>query len=201
MEEAVKRLNKINNGKYLGALKEGDKLYVVDKEHDVVHEETIQEISYNNRWYNDNEHFNILTEHYRFDCYNSEYEENASKFSDKSFYVSGEDYPDDKKYSIHMDKTVADRALREYLNAKTKSEKKKAEAPEIPVGTPIRHTDRSFITVMWLRMSEKIGEVILTFPLALCVAILRRKSKSSMVKRLVKRSVVGAMKNMMEFIC
>ena len=29
MEEAVKRLNKINNGKYLGALKEGDKLYVV----------------------------------------------------------------------------------------------------------------------------------------------------------------------------
>ena len=140
MEEAVKRLNKINNGKYLGALKEGDKLYVVDKEHDVVHEETVQEISYNNRWYNDNEHFNILTEHYRFDCCNSEYEENASKFSDKSFYVSGEDYPDDKKYSIHMDKTVADRALREYLNAKTKSEKKKAEAPEIPVGTPIRHT-------------------------------------------------------------
>jgi hypothetical protein len=55
--------------------------------------------------------------------------------------VSGENYPDDKKYSIHMDKTVADRALREYLNAKTKSEKKKAEAPEIPVGTPIRHTD------------------------------------------------------------
>ena len=144
MEEAVKRLNKINNGKCLGALKEGDKLYVVDKEHDVVHEETVQEISYNNRWYNDNEHFNILTEHYRFDCYNSEYEENASKFSDKSFCVKELEeigYQDNKKYSIHMDKTVADRVLREYLNSKKNAEKKKSEKLEIPIGTPIRHTD------------------------------------------------------------
>lgn len=139
MEDAVKRLAKLNDGKYFAALKNGDKIYVVDKENDVVHEETVERVSYNNRWHNDNNHFNILTEHYNFDCSNSEYEENASKFSDKSFYVSGG--IDGKKYSIHMDKTVADKVLREYLNAKKKAEKKKAEKPEIPIGTPIRHTD------------------------------------------------------------
>lgn len=139
MEDAVKRLAKLNDGKYFAALKNGDKIYVVDKEYDVVHEEIVERVSYNNRWYNDNNHFNILTNHYNFDCCNSEYEENASKFSDKSFYVSGG--IDEKKYSIHMDKTVADKVLREYLNAKKNAEKKKAEKPEIPIGTPIRHTD------------------------------------------------------------
>jgi len=139
MEDAVKRLAKLNDGKYFAALKNGDKIYVVDKEYDVVHEETVERVSYNNRWYNDNNHFNILTDHYNFDCCNSEYEENASKFSDKSFYVSGG--IDGKKYSIHMDKAVADKVLREYLNAKKKAEKKKAEKLEIPIGTPIRHTD------------------------------------------------------------
>lgn len=141
LEDASDRLQKIKEGKYLGALKEGDKLYVVDKEHETVIEETVVRTSYNNRWYNDDAHYNITTKNYAIDCYYSEYEENTSVFSDKSFTIYGARCLDDKKFSIHMDKAVADKVLREYLNSRKNVQKKKDEAPKIPVGTPIRHTD------------------------------------------------------------
>lgn len=40
-----------------------------------------------------------------------------------------------------MDKAVAEKVLREYLNSKKNAKKKSAEKPKIPEGTPIRHTD------------------------------------------------------------
>lgn len=137
MEEAIKRLGKLNEGKYFGVLKEGDKIYMVDKVKEVVREETVREL-YSNHETN---RFSILTENYNFRCDNSEYEENTSAFSDKSFYVNGERYLDEKKYSIHMDKTVAEKTLREYLNSRENAKKKKDEKPKIEIGTPIRHTD------------------------------------------------------------
>ena len=139
MNDAVDKLQKIIDGKYFGALKEGDKIYVVNKENETVTEEKVEGISYNNHWYNDGKHFNIETNEHHFDCYNSQYEENASSFSDKSFYAHTR--TDDKKLSIHMDKAVAEKVLREYLNSRKNVEKKKAETPKIPEGTPIRHKD------------------------------------------------------------
>lgn len=141
MEDAMKRLAAINAGKYFGALKNGDKIYVVDKESNIVREETVEDASRYEPTYRDYAHFNILTKNYYFECYNSEFEENTSHFSDSYFHVRGQNYLDCHKYSIHLEKAVADRVLREYLNSKAKTEKKKTEAPEIPVGTPIRHTD------------------------------------------------------------
>lgn len=140
MEDAVNKLQRINEGKYFGALGEGDKIYMVDKEHENVIEETVERISGNNEYYNDGNHFNIYTEHYHFNCYNSKYEENASKFSDGGFYTYIRNV-DCKKISIHMDKAVAEKVLREYINSKKNTAKKKAETPKIPEGTPIRHKD------------------------------------------------------------
>ncbi len=141
MEDAMKRLAAINSGKYFGALKNGDKIYVVDKESNIVREEIVEDASRNEPHYQDNAHFNILTKNYYFECYNSEFEENASYFSDKHFHVRGQNYLDYRKYSIHLEKDVADRVLREYLNSKAKTEKKKTEVSKILPGTPIRHTD------------------------------------------------------------
>ena len=142
MNDAIDKLQKINDGRYFGALKKGDKLYVVDKEGGQVIEDTVESIQYNNNWYNDGLHFNITTKHYRFNCYKSEFEENASVYSDPSFYISRRDSKlVNKKTSIHMDKTVAERVLREYLNTRKNVKKKSAEKPKIPEGTPIRHTD------------------------------------------------------------
>lgn len=138
MNDAIDRLQKINDGRYFGALKKGDKLYIVDKEGGQVIEDTVESIQYNNHWYNDGLHFNITTKHYRFNCYKSEFEENASVYSDPTFYVNR---GVDKKTSIHMDKAVAEKVLREYLNSKKNAKKKSAEKPKIPEGTPIRHTD------------------------------------------------------------
>lgn len=141
MNDAIDRLQKINDGRYFGALKKGDKLYVLDKEGEQVIEDTVESIQYNNNWHNDGLHFNITTKHYRFNCYKSEFEENASIYSDPSFYISRGSKLVDKKTSIHIDKTVAERVLREYLNSRKIVKKKSAEKPKIPEGTPIRHTD------------------------------------------------------------
>ena len=140
MNDAVDKLQKIIDGKYFGALKEGDKIYVVNKQDENVTEETVERISYNNHWHNEGRHFNIETEVHHFDCYRSEYEENASAFSDESFYTSMRNV-DNKKISIHLDKAVAEKVLREYLNSRKNIEKKKAETLKIPIGTPIRHKD------------------------------------------------------------
>ena len=142
MNDAIDRLQKINDGRYFGALKKGDKLYIVDKEGGEVIEDTVESIQYNNDWYNDGLHFNIVTKKHRFNCRNSEFEENASVYSDPNFYITnGRDKLDGKKTSIHMDKTVAERVLREYLNGKKNTKKKSAEKPKILEGTPIRHHD------------------------------------------------------------
>jgi len=143
MEDAMKRLAAINAGKYFGALEGGDKIYMVDKESNIVREETVEELFHRDPDGGIYEKFGIKTENYYFECYNSEseFEENTSHFSDSYFHVRGQNYLDCHKYSIHLEKAVADRVLREYLNSKAKTEKKKTEAPEIPVGTPIRHTD------------------------------------------------------------
>ena len=140
MNDAIDRLQKINDNHYFGALKKGDTLYIVDKEGERIIEDKVKGTHLNNRYYNDGEHFNIETTKYIFDCYNSRFEENASKFSDCGFYVS-KGKLDDKKTSIHMDKAVAEKVLREYLNSRKNVEKKKAEKPKIPEGTPIRHKD------------------------------------------------------------
>jgi hypothetical protein len=141
MNDALDRFQKINDGHYFGALKKGDKLYIVDKEGGQVIEDTVESIQYNNNWYNDGGHFNIITKHYRFNCYNSEFEENASAYSDPSFYISMGKKLDEKKTSIHLDKAVAEKVLREYLNNRKNVKKKNDEKPKIPEGTPIRHTD------------------------------------------------------------
>jgi len=139
--DAAERLQKINDGWYFGALKRGDKVYLVDKVNGGVVEEIVESIQYNNRWYNDNAHFNISTQSgLNFECYNSEYEENASVFSDPSFCINGHDI-DNKKCSLHLNKDVAEKALREYQNNRKSVEKKRAEATTIPTGTPIRHKD------------------------------------------------------------
>jgi len=142
MEDAMKRLAAINARKYFGALEGGDKIYIVDKESNIVREETVEELFHRDpdgdRY---EKYFGIKTENYYFICCNSEFEENASHFSDKHFYVIRQNYLDCCKYSIHLEKAVADRVLREYLNSKAKTEKKKTESPKILPGTPIRHTD------------------------------------------------------------
>ena len=141
INDAIDRLQKINEGCYFGALKKGDKLYIVDKEGEKVIEDTVEGIGYDNAWHNDGDHFNIITKKYRFNCYNSEFEENASVYSDPSFYISIGKKLDDKKTSIHLDKAVAEKVLREYLNNRKNVKKKNDEKPKIPEGTPIRHTD------------------------------------------------------------
>ena len=140
MEDAVNRLQRINDGKYFGALKKGDKIYIVNKEKETVTEDTIEFVTNDNEWYHDGKHFNIETEKHHFDCYHSEYEENASRFSDENFYAHFRNV-DDKKISIHMDRVVAEKVLREYLSSRKNVAKKKAETPKIPEGTPIRHKD------------------------------------------------------------
>ena len=151
MEDAMKRLAAINAGKYFGALEGGDKIYMVDKESNIVREETVEELFHRDpdggiyekfgiktRY---EKYFGIKTENYYFECCYSEFEENTSHFSDSYFHVKGQNYLDCHKYSIHLEKAVADRVLREYLNSKAKTEKKKTEAPKILLGTLIRHTD------------------------------------------------------------
>lgn len=141
MNDAIDRLQKINDGRYFGALKKGDKLYIVDKEGGQVIEDTVESIQYNNTWHNGWLRFSITTKHYSFDCHKSEFEENASVYSDPTFYVNIGSKLASKKTSIHMDKAVAEKVLREYLNSKKNAIKKSAENPKIPEGTPIRHTD------------------------------------------------------------
>ena len=55
------------------------------------------------------EDYNIVTKHYRFNCYKSEFEENASVYSDPTYYISIGKNLDDKKTSIHLDKAVAEK--------------------------------------------------------------------------------------------
>ena len=142
MEDALKRLKSINEGNYFGALKRNDVIYLVNKDTEAVEEATVRSISYNNDFYNDGKHFTINTNLCSIYCQYSEYEENVSRFSDGSFYICHDDgIYDEKKVSIHMKKATADKVLREYLNSRKNVEKKKAETPEIPAGTPIRHTD------------------------------------------------------------
>lgn len=143
MNDAIERLGKINEEHYLGALKNGDKLYVVDKVNKIVIEETVENVS-NNAKEGYPYKITINTTNFEFACYHSKYEENASKFSDPYFYAKCRtEWFDNTKISIHLDKTVADKALREYLNSRKTAEKKKEKekTQKIPKGTPIRHCD------------------------------------------------------------
>lgn len=140
MVDAIKKLQKINNGKYFGALKPNDTIYCVNKSANELEELKVVELSYTDEYYNDGEHFNILTNKYRFKCKNSEYEENASAYTDDDFRVTRTRI-DSKMFSIHMDKETAEKALREYNKSKENATKKKEESAKIPLGTPIRHKD------------------------------------------------------------
>lgn len=138
IEDAIKKLEKIKEGRYFGALKKGDIIYMVDKAHNRIINLTVEGISRNNIWYSDGKHFNITTSLGDISCYNSEYEENVSLYSDSSFNIC---LWCSRQISIHMDKSVAEKVLKEYNDIRQNMQKKKAEKPTIPLGTPIRHKD------------------------------------------------------------
>lgn len=140
MTDAVNKFEKIKNGKYFGALKKGDVIYMVDKANNKIVDLIVEGISHNDEYHTDNKHFNITTNLCDIDCFHSEFEDSASRFSDSGFYLWHYDI-DKKLVSIHMDKAVAEKVLREYNNNRKNVQKKKDEQPPIPLGTPIRHTD------------------------------------------------------------
>ena len=140
LEDAINHLNDINNGKYFGSLSDGDVIYFCDKAQGCISEIKVNKVGENPLDFyinaeKDDRNGKILM------C-DSFYEKNASYFTDCHFYTYKFIGGDFKKYSFHIDKKDAEKALNAYLKSVASSIKKKEKKKEEnPIGKPLQLKD------------------------------------------------------------